>query len=167
MRYNDYSNSKELLDVQLIKGTFIKFKKSHDGFCIIANVSGLKSFLKILNHLLEKKYNFIRLLDLKYNDSFTNHPDCFFDDESIPLEIEKINGRNLQMSIHFYHDELYKDYIRICLSRMMIKNMSFKLKKIINDIETQKMTFTLFDNKNKKEYLFEIKKTNQNAIRIY
>lgn len=166
MKKNVGFTGEEIFNIQLVKETYIKFEKN-EKYIITANISGLKSFVRVLNYLLEKKYSFIRLLDLQISEYYTNHPDCFFDRSSLPLEIEKISGQNLIISISKNSDELLKDCPRLRLTRKGINMLKYQLLNLINQSNEEKVTVILSDESNTEKQLLEIIKINIAPIRKY
>ena len=141
-----FYNEDELFDLNIVKGTYITFKFISDHYVLEGNKQGLKSFVRILNKLIYKKYDWIRLLDLSINEYYTNAPEYFFDEPSIPLQIGKIK-RKKDILYDDYDCKMYGRTLDIYLTR---KNLLYLKEQILE----------LLDNRNLSEKIIVIKNIN-------
>jgi len=139
-----FYNQDELYDIDIVKGTYITFKFISNHYILEGNKQGLESFVKILNKLIYKKYDWIRLLDLSINEYCTNAPEYFFDGPSIPLQIGKIK-RKKDILYDDYNCKMYGRTLDIYLSR---KKLLYIKKQILELIDNCNLSEKIIDIKN-------------------
>ncbi len=138
-------DGEELIDVNLVKETYITFKFSSNYYVLEGNKPGLESLIRILNKLIYKKYNWIRLLDMSMDDEYyTNAPEFFFDKPSIPLEIRRIKKKE-----NIFYDEYdCKMYGRTLTLYLTRKKLLLLKKQIVELIENDDFSEKVIDIKN-------------------
>ena len=157
----------ELYDIKIVPGTFISFTRNDKGYIILGNKCGLKSLLYIFNKLKFKKYNFVRLYDLQLNDTYTNHPDCFFDSDSLPLEMEKVDGIKGRKIMKYYNTLFKKEDIIVSLTKEDIDSISDNLGFLIKENSTNELPLSFYDEVENKEVKIIIRKAIISPVRKY
>lgn len=160
------TENKDLYDINIVRGSYIRFTHK-DAYVIEGNECGFKSLIRVLNKLLKKEYDFVRLCGMQFNDTYTNHPDCFFDNDSISLEIEKKNGRDNQVCFKKYFDLLQKENIHLILTRKSIILMKNQILDLINDKKIDSINLYVYDLEEKNNKKIIITRQNFSPIRKY
>ena len=150
----------EINDVKILDGSFIKFAYDGEDANLNGNIKGLKSFIKVLNKLLKRKYSFVRLADTQAGDFFTYDADYFFDYSSNYLSLNKEVDENNCIK---YKDSVgwaEKKELIINISNDKLKELRNGIVKLIKDSKMNKFEFQLSDNK-----FFIINKLDCEAVR--
>lgn len=150
----------QIINTKILDGSFIKFAYDGDNANLNCNIKGLKSFLKVLNKLLKRKYNYVRLADTQAGDFFTYAADYFFDYSSNYLSLTKV----LDRKNFIYHEDSVgwanKKELDLYISKDKLKKLRSTIVKLIKDSKIEKVEFELSDNK-----YFIINKLDCEAIR--
>ena len=150
----------EINDVKILDGSFIKFAYDGEDANLNGNIKGLKSFIKVLNKLLKRKYNFVRLADTQAGDFFTYDADYFFDYSSNYLSLVKVLDRN---SFIYHEDHVgfaNKKELVLYISKDKLKELRNNIVKLIKNSKIDKFEFKLSDSK-----FFIINKLDRESIR--
>lgn len=150
----------EINDVKILDGSFIKFAYDGEDANLNGNIKGLKSFIKVLNKLLKRKYSFVRLADTQAGDFFTYDADYFFDYSSNYLSLNKEVDENNFIK---YKDSVgwaEKKELIINISNDKLKELRNGIVKLIKDSKMNNFEFQLSDNK-----VFFINKLDCEAVR--
>lgn len=150
----------EINDVKIFDGSFIKFAYDGEDANLNGNIKGLKSFIKVLNKLLKRKYNFVRLADTQAGDFFTYDADYFFDYSSNYLSLNKEVDKNNYIKCKDSVGWADKKELIIDISKDKLKELRNDIIKLIKDSKKDKFEFQLSDSK-----LFIINKLYCEAIR--
>ena len=153
-RVYDEINSTKILD-----GSFIKFDYDGGNANLNGNIQGLKSFVKVLNKLLKRKYNYVRLADTQAGDFYTYAADYFFDYSSNYLSLGKIEHKEFI----YYEDSVgwaNKKELDLYISKDKLEELRNAIVKMIKDYKILKFEFKLSDSK-----FFVINKLDCEAIR--
>ena len=150
----------EILNIKILDGSFIKFAYDGEDANLNGNIPGLKSFVKVLNKLLKRKYNYVRLADTQAGDFYTYAADYFFDYSSNYLSLVKIIEHK---EFIYYEDSVGwadKKELNLYISKDKLKELRNTIVKLIKDSKMEKFEFKLSDSK-----FFVINKLDCEAIR--
>ena len=150
----------EISNIKILDGSFIKFSYDGEDANLNGNIKGLKSFIKVLNKLLKRKYNFVRLADTQAGDFFTYDADYFFDYSSNYLSLVKVLDRN---SFIYHEDHVgfaNKKELVLYISKDKLKELRNNIVKLIKNSKIDKFEFKLSDSK-----FFIINKLDRESIR--
>ena len=137
----------EISNIKILDGSFIKFSYDGEDANLNGNIKGLKSFIKVLNKLLKRKYNFVRLADTQAGDFFTYDADYFFDYSSNYLSLVKVLDRN---SFIYHEDHVgfaNKKELVLYISKDKLKELRNNIVKLIKNSKIDKFEFKLSDSK--------------------
>ena len=151
-------NGEEIVNVRFEKLAFIKFYLHSGNYVLEGNDDGLKSFIYVLNKMINHQYNFVRLEDLAVNEGYIDNAQFFFDQHSNPLEICKIKKFN---NI-FYEECIFPDGIEnitLYLSRNRLIYLKNEILDLIARNDTDEKVLSIYELSNqKKKYLYILNK---------
>ena len=150
----------EINDVKILDGSFIKFAYDGEDANLNGNIKGLKSFVKVLDKLLKRKYSFVRLADTQAGEFYTYDADYFFDYSSNYLSLTKEVDKNNHIQCKDSVGWADKKELIINISKDKLKELKSDIVKLIKDSKMDKFEFQLSDSK-----LFIINKLDCDAIR--
>lgn len=90
MDKKNYCDGEILNHTKLYKKSYIRLVHENGKYIIVANNNGLKSFKNTLKLFSKKGNGFLFLDDIDMNGHYCCHPDYFFDNPSIRLDIIKV-----------------------------------------------------------------------------
>ncbi|MCM1514740.1 MAG: hypothetical protein NC090_07105 [Anaeroplasma bactoclasticum] len=86
-KISETKKHKEVININIIKGSYIVYEICEDSYRLSANIQGFKSFVRILNKLIYRNYSSVRLFDFNYHNIMIHEANYFFDEPSNSLEI--------------------------------------------------------------------------------
>lgn len=137
----------EISNIKILEGSFIKFAYDGEDANLNGNVPGLKSFVKVINKLLKRKYNYVRLADTQAGDFYTYAADYFFDYSSNYFSLVKIIEHK---EFIYYEDSVRwadKKELNLYISKDKLKELRNTIVKLIRDSKMEKFKFKLSDSK--------------------